>query len=107
MSDKPDDNHSGPTTGQRAFLCTGEERVAETCVRIVEWLGLICGFYGRRLIGALANLAGLPGFVRECDYQASACRARVVVRTGPTYTTVTVNGLDIYFRRLTGAIDGL
>jgi hypothetical protein len=58
-------------------------------------------------LGRLFNLAGLPGFARECDYVAGICSARIRVRVEPIYTVVTVNGLDIYFHRLSGVIDGV
>lgn len=57
--------------------------------------------------GVVANLAGLPGFVRECDYQSEPLKASVRVRRRSLYTVVTVNGLDVYFNRLTGTIDGI
>jgi hypothetical protein len=45
--------------------------------------------------------------VRKCDYRASVCDATVSVRTRDLFTIITVNGLDIYFHRLTGMIDGV
>ena len=59
-----------------------------------------------RCWGGVANLAGFPGFVREGAY-LSQRGVSVRVRTSPLYTTVTVNGMDVYFYRLTGAIDGV
>ena len=59
------------------------------------------------LIGRLLNLAGVPGFASDCSYQASTYKAEVSVRRSPLYTIVTVNGLDIYFHRMTGRIDGV
>ncbi len=35
------------------------------------------------------------------------CNAAISVRTRDLFTIITVNGLDIYFHRLTGAIDGV
>lgn len=61
----------------------------------------------RALWGKLFNLAGLPGFVRDCDYKAGITDAQIRVRAGEMFTVITVNGLDIYFHRLTGAIDGI
>ncbi len=58
-------------------------------------------------MGRLLNLAGAPGFVRDCDYDASACQATVSVKTGQLFTVVRVNGMDVYFNRLTGTIDGI
>jgi hypothetical protein len=61
----------------------------------------------RVLLGKLYNLAGVPGLVRNCEYDAGITRAHVSVRVGDLFTVVRVNGLDIYFHRLTGAIDGV
>lgn len=61
----------------------------------------------RALAGQIANLAGLPCFVRECDYEAGVTNALIRVRAGTMFTVITVNGLDIYFHRLTGKIDGV
>lgn len=58
-------------------------------------------------IGRLLNLSGAPGFVRPCDYHASITRANIFVRTNPLFTVIRVNGLDVYFSRLTGKIDGV
>lgn len=60
-----------------------------------------------RILGVLANLAGVPGFVRECEYRASVADVIVSVRKSSLYTIVTVNGVDVYFYRLTGRIDGI
>ena len=57
--------------------------------------------------GKVYNLAGIPGIVRDCDYSSSAYDARIKVRAKDMFTIVTVNGLDIYFHRLTGSIDGI
>lgn len=59
-----------------------------------------------RFWGGLANLAGLPGFVQEAEY-VSGEGATVRVRKSALYTVVTVNGVDAYFYRLTGGIDGI
>ena len=45
--------------------------------------------------------------VRECDYQSEAFGVHVKVRRSSLYTTVTVNGIDVYFYRLTGCNDGI
>ena len=55
----------------------------------------------------LYNLAGVPGLVRDCDYEAGVTDATVKVRVRDLFTIVTVNGLEIYFHRLTGSIDGV
>ena len=58
-------------------------------------------------LGRVLNLAGLPGFMRECSYSANVCSGEIRVRKYALFTVITVNGLDIYFTRLTGAIDGI
>jgi hypothetical protein len=60
-----------------------------------------------RLVGWVYNLAGLPGFVRDCEYTASVTKATVTVRHSSLFTVININGLDVYFTRLTGTIDGV
>ena len=57
--------------------------------------------------GKFLNLAGFPGLVRECDYHSRALNAVVKVRKLGLYTVITVNGLDIYFTRFSGKLDGV
>ena len=59
------------------------------------------------MIGRVLNFLGFASPIVECDYEASICDARVAVRQRPLFTIVTVNGLDVYFHRLTGEIDGV
>ena len=61
----------------------------------------------RELIGKILNFAGFASPIRECDYGATVCKAHVVVKQHPLFTVISVNGLDIYFHRLTGEIDGV
>ena len=49
----------------------------------------------------------LPGIIVTQSYDATITRAKVRVRLGPLFSVVTVNGLDVYFHRLTGKIDGV
>ncbi len=63
--------------------------------------------YVRLFFGNLFNLAGIPGLVQECNYSGSSAKAEITVRHGGLFTIISVNGLDIYFHRLTGAIDGV
>ena len=60
-----------------------------------------------RFYGRVANLAGLPGFVRECDYYSESLGVAVRVRMNPGFTVSTVDGVDVYFYRLSGYIDGV
>ena len=64
-------------------------------------------FKVRVAAGKIFTLAGIPGLVRNCEYHASVTDATVQVRVNDIYTVISVNGLDIYFHRLTGAIDGV
>ena len=70
---------------------------------VASWLRI----QARAILGSVYNLAGTPGIVRDCDYSASICDARIRVKTGDLFTVITVNGLDIYFHRLSGKIDGV
>ena len=57
--------------------------------------------------GRLANLAGYPCVVREGQYASEAQGVNVRVRASNNYTVVTVNGVHVYFYRLSGRIDGV
>jgi hypothetical protein len=59
-----------------------------------------------RFWGRVANLVGIPAFVRECDYRSSL-GVVVRVRKGRLFTVVTVDDVEIFFYRLTGRIDGV
>ena len=58
-------------------------------------------------LGKFLNLAGYPALVRECDYESHALGAQVRVRKVELYTIISVNGIDVYFKRFTGEIDGV
>jgi hypothetical protein len=64
-------------------------------IRLLQWLG------------GVANTLGLPGLVRDTEYRSRALGATVRVRRGRLYTVITVNGMDVYFNRLSGTIDGV
>ncbi len=57
--------------------------------------------------GKFLNLCGFASPIRECDYRAGTCRAHITVSQKELFTIVCVNGLDIYFSRLSGQIDGV
>ena len=61
----------------------------------------------RLVLGTIFNLAGIPGLVRECELEGGAVDAHISVRVHEMYTVVHVNGIDVYFHRLTGKIDGV
>ena len=58
-------------------------------------------------IGCAMNWLGWPGFMQSCDYRATTAPVNVQVRVGRLLTRVSVNGVDVYFCRLTGRIDGI
>ena len=53
------------------------------------------------------NAIGVPGVVVPGTYEAGIGEASVRITLGPLFTVVTVNGLDVYIHRFTGAIDGV
>ena len=61
----------------------------------------------RLWLGKLLTLLRVPGIIVNQSYNAEIARARVRVHLGPLFSVVTVNGLDVYFHRLTGKIDGV
>jgi len=61
----------------------------------------------RLWLGKLFVALGIPGFIVSQTYDAQVTTARVRVYLGPLFSVVSVNGLDIYFHRLTGKIDGV
>jgi hypothetical protein len=52
------------------------------------------------------NVAGLPGWIRSGSYE-SATGVAVRVRVSGRFTVLTVNGVDVYFSRLSGRLDGV
>jgi len=70
---------------------------------VLKWIR----FRIRLAVGIVYNLAGVPGLVRNCDYEAGVTDALIKVRVHDIHTIIQVNGLDIYFHRLTGSIDGV
>jgi hypothetical protein len=59
------------------------------------------------LIGRVMNIIGIPGFVRDTEYRSCTCETTVRVKRGLFFTVISVNGLDVYFSRFTGSIDGV
>jgi hypothetical protein len=55
--------------------------------------------------GRILNLAGFPGWIRSGSHESEF--GTVQVRVSALYTVVTVNGVDVFFYRLTGGIDGV
>jgi hypothetical protein len=61
----------------------------------------------RLWLGKLLVVLGVPGVLVDQSYEAVNTPARVRVHLGPLFSVVSVNGLDVYFHRLTGRIDGV
>src|SRR5262245_8817789 len=57
-------------------------------------------------IGKLLNTFRVPGFVRAGRYK-SRLGDRIRVRVSPLFTVITVRGLNLFFDRLTGRVDGV
>ena len=68
------------------------------------WLAVtLIRFWG----GKVLNAIGVPGVVQPGTYESSVGPTSVRITVGPLFTVVTVNGVDVYLHRLTGAIDGI
>ena len=61
----------------------------------------------RRWLGRLLVTLRIPGIIVNQSYDGTITRAKVRVHLGPLFSVVSVNGLDVYFHRLTGKIDGV
>jgi hypothetical protein len=55
-------------------------------------------------LGSLLNSLELPGFIRAGNQTSKATGVLVSVRFSSLYSIVSVNGIDVYFHRLTGRI---
>jgi hypothetical protein len=58
------------------------------------------------VVGRLLNALKIPGFVGPGNYLCPD-GTTVAIRFDKLCTVVTVNNLDVYFRRLTGTFDGV
>ena|SRR6185503_6434083 len=58
-------------------------------------------------LGKLATRLGFPGIVQDVDYRSQAFGTEVSVKRGSLFTVVSVNGVDVYFNRFSGKIDGV
>jgi hypothetical protein len=63
-------------------------------MKILDWLG------------GLINAIGVLGLGRDGEYRSSVPSCQVRVRCARAFTIVTVNGVDAYFRRFSGRVDG-
>ena len=57
--------------------------------------------------GKVLNAIGVPGIVQSGTYESGVGPTSLRITVGPLFTVVTVNGVDVYLHRLTGAIDGI
>ena len=57
--------------------------------------------------GKVLNAIGVPAVVQPGTYESGVGPTSVRITVGPLFTVVTVNGVDVYLHRLTGAIDGI
>lgn len=57
-------------------------------------------------MGHILNSLRVPGFVREGRYK-SRLGERIRVRVSPLFTVINVRGLNVFFDRLTGRVDGV
>jgi hypothetical protein len=57
--------------------------------------------------GQALNALGVPGVLQPGTYESGIGQATVRITLGPLFTIVTVNGVDVYLHRFTGAIDGV
>jgi hypothetical protein len=57
--------------------------------------------------GKVLNAIGVPGVVQPGTYEGAVGQASVRIAVGPLFTVITVNGVDVYLHRFTGAIDGV
>lgn len=58
-------------------------------------------------LGNLMNAMGAPGFLRDTEFRSKTFGTHVRVKRGQLFTVVSINGLDIYFCRFTGHVDGV
>jgi hypothetical protein len=61
----------------------------------------------RLYFGKFLNAIGFPAAVNKCDYRSGALGVTVKVEHRDLFTVITVNGLDVYFKRISGEIDGV
>ena len=54
-----------------------------------------------------ANAVGAPGVVKDAQYKSPQDGTSVSVKRGFLYTVISVNGVDVYFRRFGGAMYGV
>lgn len=58
------------------------------------------------MLGRLLQALKMPGLIQPLDYSDPTGR-RVIVKTSPRYTTVSVDGLELFFVRESGKFDGV
>src|SRR5450755_1977173 len=58
-------------------------------------------------LGNLLNAVGAPGFLRDTEFRSRTFGTHVRVKRGQLFTVVSINGLDVYFGRFSGTVDGV
>jgi hypothetical protein len=61
----------------------------------------------RLYFGKFLNIIGFPASINKCDYRSDTLGVTVKVEHRDLFTVITVNGLDVYFKRISGKIDGV
>lgn len=64
-------------------------------------LGRIRVWFGQAL-----QTKQMPGLLRDAEIQDEVTGQSIVIRTGPLFTRISVNGRDYFFDRFTGRFDG-
>jgi hypothetical protein len=68
---------------------------------------IICMVRFHQWLGNLLNAVGAPGFLRDTEFRSRTYGTHVRVKRGQLFTVVSVNGLDVYFGRFSGTVDGV
>jgi len=112
--------HKGPydkkkeTTGMRPQLkliqfpgnFLPQERAGRAVVsgKRSPWLRFKDAF--KAWLGTTLNHFGVPGGVRDVQFEDQVTGQRVQIRVGVLFTRISIDGRDYYFRRVSGKYDG-
>ncbi|MDE2798660.1 MAG: hypothetical protein OXI94_08325 [Gemmatimonadota bacterium] len=92
---------------EQEVLAGGIERMDNELTRPPKlWLNpSYVSFWVKYTIGRVLTRLGVPGFVREGEYEGFGKRVKVSI--GGLYTVITVDGISIDICRYTGKITGM